>query len=476
MRKFITGMDLLEKHRLMQGAVKRVSKGVPLRILMILLLFAASAVPLSVFAQETEGNDQTIAADQDARDDAEIARRIRAIYGQIDGLSDISVSVRAGVVTLRGTVSEAQIGDQAVDLAQRVAGVVAVSSEVLEETSVSERLVPVAERLTTRAKQTLNYLPLVSVAILVWVLVTLLGWYLAGRRWPLNRIAPNAFIADLLRQIIRLAFFVGGATLALDILGATALLGTILGAAGIVGLAIGFAVRDTVENYIASILLSIRQPFRPKDLVTIEGFQGFVIRLTSRATILMDLDGNHIRIPNSTVFKSNITNFTRNPERRFSFDLGIASDADIDKALSASLDVLETLEFVLEDPAPGTWIKNIGASNIEITLSAWIDQTVTNPAKARSEAIRVAMLRMEAEDLELPEPIYRLRFDGSPPSQPPQQVRQRPRKSTPPPETTLNDTSVDRSVTDKVDQERAENTEDDLLRDDAPDEFGTAQQ
>ena len=79
---------------------------------------------------------------------------------------------------------------------------------------------------------------------------------------------------------VLLVFFVAGLVLALDIAGATALLGTILGAAGIVGLAVGFAVRDTIENYVASLMLSLRQPFRANDLVKIDEFEGRVIRLT----------------------------------------------------------------------------------------------------------------------------------------------------------------------------------------------------
>lgn len=62
-------------------------------------------------------------------------------------------------------------------------------------------------------------------------------------------------------------FIVGALVIALDVMNATALISTILGAAGIIGLALGFAVRDTVENFIASIMLSIRQPFRPNDTV-----------------------------------------------------------------------------------------------------------------------------------------------------------------------------------------------------------------
>ncbi|MEZ5537828.1 MAG: mechanosensitive ion channel [Thiolinea sp.] len=72
-----------------------------------------------------------------------------------------------------------------------------------------------------------------------------------------------------------------------------------------------------MENYIASILLSLRNPFQVNDFVSIDGHDGNVLRLTSRATILISPDGNHIRIPNATVFKAVITNFTRHPERRF---------------------------------------------------------------------------------------------------------------------------------------------------------------
>src|SRR3546814_11904518 len=85
-------------------------------------------------------------------------------------------------------------------------------------------------------------------------------------------------------------------------------------------ISIGFAIRDTVDNYVASLMLSLRQPFRANDHVVIEGHEGRVVRLTSRATILMTLEGNHLRIPNSTVFKAVILNYPRNPERRFDFE------------------------------------------------------------------------------------------------------------------------------------------------------------
>ena len=160
-------------------------------------------------------------------------------------------------------------------------------------------------------------------------------------------------------------------------------------------------MRDTVENFIASIMLSMRQPFRPKDLVEIEGDTGHVIRLTSRATILLSLDGNHIRIPNSTVFKSRIVNFTRNDERRFTFVLGVAGDADIAEAQRIILDALHELPFVLQTPGPGVWVNELGDSTISITGAGWIKQHETSISMAKGEAIRIAKARLETAGIAL---------------------------------------------------------------------------
>ena len=237
----------------------------------------------------------------------------------------------SGIVTLRGTTIDTPQAARLNDIVSRIAGVVAIENEVAETTDLVARLNPAVDRFRTRLSQGVALLPLAAVALFAFAIVFIAGILLARMRRPLDRIAPNAFIANIYRQILRMVFFVSGLVIALDILGATALLGTILGAAGIVGLAIGFAVRDTVENFIASIMLSIRQPFRPNDIVEIEGDVGKVIRLTSRATILLSFDGNHIRIPNATVFKSRIVNYSTNEERRYDFQIGVASDGDLEQ-------------------------------------------------------------------------------------------------------------------------------------------------
>ena len=448
-------------------------------LLALVLVFAGN---LPAFSQ-TEKPGGAITAMPGAGDDQAIEQRIRGIFNELDGLAGISVSVKSGVVDLNGTVTEAILATKAEELAGRVDGVVAVQNNLTEETALEERLIPVYERLQSRLSQGVNYLPLAMVALLVWMLASATGLVIARLEWPWNRLTPNAFIADLVRQLIRILFFAIGIVLALDVLGATAVIGTLLGAAGIVGLAVGFAVRDTVENYIASIMLSIRQPFNPKDFVRIEGYEGFVISLTSRATILMEKDGNHIRIPNAIVFKSTLVNYSTNPRRRFVFELGVDAESNLDKALDVGLKTLQRQGFILQEPSPDAWIEALGDSNVVLSFVGWIDQTRTDFQKARSEAMRLVKLALESSGFSLPEPIYRLRFDDAPAlenlladrKQADREHRKIASKEAVMPETVEevpNDTEADRDLEKQVDQERRAAQSEDLLDEDAPKEFG----
>jgi small-conductance mechanosensitive channel len=423
---------------------------------------------LPVTAQAQEGvaqSDSAISVEASDSQDAAIAVRIRDILAELEGFGDVTVTVSSGIVTLRGTTLDAAMAARLNDLVVRVSGVVAIENEVAETTDVVERLNPLLERVQARIEMLINYAPLLLIALLAFVAVVSAGMVLARWKYPWDRLAPNSFIADIYRTLLRLGFVVAAIVVALDILGATALLSTILGAAGIVGLAIGFAVRDTVENFIASVMLSIRQPFRPNDAIEIGGVEGKVIRLTSRATILLSYDGNHIRIPNSTVFSSRITNFTRNPERRFIFDIGVGYGTDLAEALQLAHDTLEALPYVLKTPAVNVWINQMGGSDISLSVTGWINQEQTSLQHARSEAIRLTLAAFAAEGIEMPEPTYRVLTEAAGAPQPLPRGKSEARQSAAETGSALDvNATADQELTRIVDSEREETKQDDLLR------------
>lgn len=398
---------MIAKPRRLPRALAQMTFAITLSLVLIISA-AAAQEPLT-----PDGPAGTISVDADASDDAAIRSRIQDILGQVDGLDGVSVNVDAGVVTLSGEVIDSATMARLERLVARVDGVADVQNDVRETTDLTRRLKSVRDRLADRLSRTLAYLPLLLVALVTALLIGWLGSRLARLDRPWSRIAPNLFIAEILRQAVRLAGWVIAGVVALDILGATALLSTILGAAGIIGIALGFAVRDTVENFIASILLSVRQPFRPNDLVEIEGSIGRVIRLTSRATTLLSLDGNHIRIPNSAVFKARITNFTRNPERRFVFDLGVDAEANLSAVRDLGLKTLKELDFVLSKPEPAVWVDEVGDSTVNVRFTGWVTQKGVEFNLARGEAIRVIKETVERAGFGLPEPTYRVRLAQS---------------------------------------------------------------
>ena len=375
--------------------------------------------------------------------DAEIKERIEGIFAEIDALKGVLVKVDAGVVALTGDVPALVDADRAESIAARVAGVVTVE----------------------------------NIALAIFILFWVLGRLISGMTGLWRRIAPNMFMAELMATSIRVIFVIVGLIIALDVLQATALMGAILGGAGVLGLAIGFAIRDTVDNYISSIMLSIRQPFRANDHVVIGDREGHVIRLTSRATILMTLEGNHLRIPNSTVFKAEILNYSTNPERRFDFELGVDADDDPLAAIAIGLEALRGLAFVLDDPDASAHLAEVGDSNIVIRFLGWIDQTHSDFYKARSIAIRAVMTVLDAEGFGLPEPIYRLRFDSGAPLEIARSAKDeasdksaasKPARKPLQADLAMEDVSLENDIGKKVAEERAAAGERDILDESRP--------
>jgi small conductance mechanosensitive channel len=183
-------------------------------------------------------------------------------------------------------------------------------------------------------------------------------------------------------------------------------IGSLIGSVGLIGLAIGFAVRDVIENYLASVLLSLRQPFRPDDLVSIDGREGRVLRLNSRATMLMDLDGNHVRIPNSIVYKATIVNFDRNPARRFSFRIHVDPDQPLSQALSVAGHALAETPGILADPAPMVVPDAFGEASTDLLCHAWINQQQVDLAKVRGAALIAIQTAFARAGIAMPVPRY----------------------------------------------------------------------
>jgi small conductance mechanosensitive channel len=325
----------------------------------------------------------------------------------------------------------------------------------------------VAQRLLDESYRLLAALPLLLLALVIIWLAWLLGSWLS-RRSLLNRVAKrNPFLTELTRTTVRWIVLMIGVLAALQILDATSLVGAVLGTAGVLGVALGFAFKDILENYLAGILMSLRQPFAPRDHVVIAGNEGIVVSLTSRATILMTLDGNHLRLPNALVFSSVTLNYTRNPTRRFQFEVGIGVNENLVRAQRIGVAELTELGGVIAEPPPRAFINALGDSNVQMRYQGWVDQRSHDFLQVRSEAIRCVKLALEAADMDMPEPIYRVQLTEpskvAAPSEPQREAVARADAESGP-----IDTDANRDLINQVEQDRRTRESPDLLDPAAP--------
>ncbi|MEQ1511222.1 MAG: mechanosensitive ion channel family protein [Lysobacteraceae bacterium] len=254
----------------------------------------------------------------------------------------------------------------------------------------------------------LERVPQLILALLVLLFASWISRFIANRLHLIRIRSQNPYMSGLLRTIVRTAIMLVAVLIALDLIGLTSVVGAVLGSAGVVGLVLGFAFREIAENYIAGILLSVRRPFEPGEHVVIENREGKVISVNSRATVLMTMDGNHLQLPNSLVFKSIVLNYSKNPKRRFDFTMLIDGSQSIRESQALAMAAIAQIEGVLEDPAPSWVVVEFGAVGIQLRFYGWVDQRETDPGKVRSEAIRRVKAAFAEACIEAPRTLYHI--------------------------------------------------------------------
>lgn len=391
--------------------------------------------------------------------DEKIQQQLNAIFDVVPALENVRARVESGVVHLEGETVEPEATSRAVDLARSVEGVIFVDNRISESTRVTERLEPAWDKSYELGREFIRNLPILGLGLIILILFWFASRFIA-RALPLPQLENTPLARDFVRQLIRWVLMIVGLFVVLEILGVTSLVAAVMGTAGIAGIGIGFAFKDIVENYLAGIILGMRQPFNQNDLVDIGGFKGKVVRLTSRETVLMTLEGNHLSVPNSMVFKGVLYNYTRNPLRRFDFVVGVNPGEDFKRVLSIGMETLNKTKGVRDDPAPQVLIEGFGDYTINVQFFGWLDQREFGYFAVWSEAMRRVNEAYGAAGIDMPEPMQRITQAQAPPAAPAGTRETAPSADDDEPMVNLDARDA---VDDQIDEERAKTGEKDLL-------------
>ncbi|TWT88251.1 Small-conductance mechanosensitive channel [Pseudobythopirellula maris] len=337
-------------------------------------------------------------------EDEQIAERLERILAATEWFRAPAARVEEGVVFLGGQTGTSEHKEWATRLARNTQDVVAVVNRIEVDRPSLLDFSPAAAQLRDMTHTAVQAAPAAGVSLLLLVV----SWFAASivsrlvSRFSQRRVT-NSLLRGVASKAAAVVVMLLGAYLALKVSGLTRLAATILGGTGLLGIIIGIAFRDIAENFLASVLISLQRPFQAGDLVTIDGRQGFVQAVTTRGTQLMTLDGNHVQIPNSMVYKSVIENASANPNQRLAFVVGIDYADSSSDAQQTVLDALRSHDAVLDDPEPLVLVDDLAASTVNLRVYFWVDGERHSILKVRSAVLRRVKRRLQQEGFTLPD-------------------------------------------------------------------------
>ena len=202
-----------------------------------------------------------------------------------------------------------------------------------------------------------------------------------------------------------------GLFIALSIVIPTFRAGDLVQLLGISGVAIGFAFRDILQNFLSGILILLTEPFQIDDQIVFKGLEGTVENIETRATTIRTYDGRRIVIPNSELFTNSVTVNTAFDSRRLEYDVGIGYGDDMDLAKHLMLNAVLSIDEVLKDPAPDVLAMELAESTVNIRVRWWIKPPRrADDLSSRDKVISAIKKTLVANGIDLPFPTQQILF------------------------------------------------------------------
>lgn len=237
---------------------------------------------------------------------------------------------------------------------------------------------------------------------LFWAIAVAVRWLM---RIIFRRIISDLTVENLIKQLAYYAIWSLGLLVAVDALGFDPQ--TVVTGLGLTGLALGFALKDIISNFVSGLLILTLRPFELGDQIVVGETEGGVERVTLRATQIRTYDGRLVLVPNAEVFTSRVTNNTAAPVRRGSVLLVLSYQTKLGQALEVIRRSTQQTEGVLTEPAASVRVRELGASDLVIEARFWADSRRSDFVATGSAVRRAIVEALRAEGISLPDPGVR---------------------------------------------------------------------
>ncbi|AUB55918.1 MULTISPECIES: mechanosensitive ion channel family protein [Methanobacterium] len=214
------------------------------------------------------------------------------------------------------------------------------------------------------------YLDLIKIAVILLSSFIIIKWAIYIIKKTGNRFNFEPTLIQVLIEIIKYSIIAVAITVVLKEVGWD--ISAIVLSLGIVGIAVGFAARDTLSNFIAGLFILADKSFRVGDIIELSGQSGKVIKLGLRVTTIKTEDNKIITIPNSTFSKNIYINSTAQETRRVGLDINIPYEMELEVVVNSLVETASNCKWTLHEPKPNVLIKEMTDTGIKATLNVWV--------------------------------------------------------------------------------------------------------
>jgi small-conductance mechanosensitive channel len=225
-----------------------------------------------------------------------------------------------------------------------------------------------------------------------------------------TRTIRSTSLQMLLTQTSHVAVWAVGLLLASLVVFPSLGLGDLLALLGLGSVAIGFAFQDIFKNFLAGVLLLLREPFRINDQIVVNDYEGTVEEIDIRTTRIRTYQGERVLIPNSIVFTNAVRVLTAFPQRRTDLEVGVDYNTPLPKVRELILDLLPEVEGVLSQPEPEVDIVGFGDSAIDLMVRYWTQPQILHVRRTKTRVMTAIKQAFDRESISIPYPIRTLYF------------------------------------------------------------------
>ncbi len=243
-----------------------------------------------------------------------------------------------------------------------------------------------------------NIIVAIAVVAVFYGLGVLAHWLIQGR--AARRQRDN--LGDVLGGFVKWSIVLFGFLLAATIVIPSLKPGDLIAGLGVSSVAIGFAFKDILQNWLAGLLILLRQPFEVYDQVEINGYEGTVERVETRATIIKTYDGQRVVVPNSDIYTNAVLVKTAHAKRRSQYDVGIGYGDNIEEACDVLRAAVSGIAEVENDPPAEALAWDLAASWVTIRVRWWTDSRRADVIQVHAKAIKAIKQALDDAGIDMP--------------------------------------------------------------------------